>query len=821
MQISHFFINDIQIKQILIILKKKRMGLKCVHCGEDCGRNPIMHNGEAFCCNGCKTVYQLLNQNKLYTYYNLEDTPGIKIETQEFDNQYAYLDKDEVKEKLYEFKEGDMVKITFYIPVIHCAACVWLLENLQLLNKGISFSMVNFIKKEVSVTFNEKEISLRKLVELLASIHYTPKITLDKKNESEERKEESKKLLIKIGVAGFAFGNTMLLSFPEYIQGAFGLEHKYKFLFGILNLLFAIPIITYSGSDYIKSAFKNLAKKMINIDLPVAIGMLAIFFESAFEILNHSGSGYMDSLTGFVFFLLVGKWYQNKTYQALSFERDYKSYFPIAVTVLDDKKEDSILLENLKVGQKILVRNLELVPADSKLLKGEAYIDYSFVTGESQPVKKEVGDIIFAGGRQIGEALELEVDVEVMQSKLTKLWNQEDKTISTEKDLSTGIDIISKYFTITVLSIAVITGFAWLFIDSSIAMKAFTAVLIVACPCALALSLPFTYGTTMGLLGKKGFYLKKTDIVEKLSKIDTIVFDKTGTITETDSIKVEYQGETLNEDEFAMIKSVTRQSTHPMSSAVYEFLKKYPYINVEDFRELPARGVIGLFNGTKIKVGSAEFVNADESVLNKKSSLVYISVNEDVKGFFSVENKYREGLEEIISSLEKNYELHLISGDNNTELTKLIPLFKDEKRINFNQSPTDKLNYIKELKAKDKNVLMIGDGLNDSGALLEANAGISIADDIYHFSPACDAILEANKFKSLNKYIKFSKNAIKVVYVSLGISFVYNVVGLYFAISGQLSPIIAAILMPASSISVVAFASISVILLSKLRKNKL
>ncbi|NPA45237.1 MAG: HAD-IC family P-type ATPase [Chlorobi bacterium] len=797
------------------------MGLKCVHCGEDCGRNPIMHNGEAFCCNGCKTVYQLLNQNKLYTYYNLEDTPGIKVETQDFDNQYAYLDKDEVKEKLYEFKEGDMVKITFYIPVIHCAACVWLLENLQLLNKGISFSMVNFVKKEVSVTFNEKEISLRQLVELLASIHYTPKITLEKRTESEQRKEESKKLLMKIGVAGFAFGNTMLLSFPEYIQGAFGLEDSYKFLFGILNLLFAIPVITYSGSDYIKSAFKNLSKKMINIDLPVAIGMLTIFFESAFEILNHSGSGYMDSLTGFVFFLLVGKWYQNKTYQALSFERDYKSYFPIAVTVLEDDKEDSILLENLKVGQKILVRNLELVPADSKLLKGEAYIDYSFVTGESQPVKKEVGDMIFAGGRQIGEALELEVEVEVMQSKLTKLWNQEDKTISEEKDLSTGIDLISKYFTITVLSIAVLAGITWLFIDSSTAMKAFTAVLIVACPCALALSLPFTYGTTMGIFGKNGFYLKKADVVEKLSKIDTIVFDKTGTITETDSIKVKYYGKPLTDEEFSMIKSVTRQSTHPMSSAIYEHLKKYPYIKVEDFRELPARGVIGLFNNIKIKVGSIEFINAEDNISKKGASIVYVSINEEVKGYFTVENKYREGLQEIISSLKSNYDLHLISGDNNTEFNKLLPLFEDETKINFNQSPTDKLNYIKNLKEKGKNVLMIGDGLNDSGALNEANVGISIADDIYHFSPACDAILEASKFKSLNKYIKFSKIAIKVVYVSLSISFIYNVIGLYFAVTGQLSPIIAAILMPASSISVVAFASTSIILLSKLKKNKL
>ncbi|MCF6366732.1 MAG: heavy metal translocating P-type ATPase metal-binding domain-containing protein [Bacteroidales bacterium] len=796
------------------------MGLKCVHCGEDCGKNPIMRNDIPFCCNGCKTVCQLINQNKLYKYYNLEDSPGIKIETQDFDNKYAYLDKDEVKEKLYEFKEGNIVKVTFYVPTIHCVSCVWLLENLHTLNNGISFSMVNFIKKEVSVTFNEKEISLRQVVELMSSIHYIPKITLEERNKYDERKEENKRLLKKIGVAGFAFGNTMLLSFPEYIQGSFGLEEKYKFLFGILNLLFAIPVIAYSGSDYIKSAFKNLFKKIINIDLPVAVGMSAIFLQSSYEILSRSGSGYMDSLTGFTFFLLIGKWFQNKTYTALSFERDYKSYFPIAVTILEGDEEDSVLLENLKAGQKILVRNQELIPADSKLLKGEAYIDYSFVTGESQPVKKEVGDNIFAGGRQTGEALELQVEVEVMQSKLTKLWNQESNNELKTKNLGSIVDKVSKYFTVAVLIIAVITGIAWLFINPSIAMKAFTSVLIVACPCALALSLPFTYGTTMSIFGKNGFYLKKTDVVEKLSKIDTIVFDKTGTITESGGLKVEYRGEELSNEELSMIKSITRQSTHPMSSAIYEYLKKHKSKKVNRFREFPARGVVGEFDNVKVKAGSAEFVGFENNLQEAKASSVYISINEKVKGCFSVENKYRKGLDNIISELEKKYHLHLISGDNQTEEQNLLPLFKKNNRLNFNLSPVDKLNYVKLLKDTGSNVLMIGDGLNDSGALTEANAGISIADDIYHFSPACDAILDAGKFQSLNKFIKFSKTVIKIVYACLAISFIYNIIGLYFAVSGMLSPIIAAVLMPASSISVVAFASFSVILMSKLKKLK-
>ena len=793
------------------------MGNICVHCGEDCGKHPIMWQDMPFCCNGCKTVYQLLNKNKLYSYYEIEDKPGIKVETNDFDDKYAYLDKEEVKERLFEFKEGNMAKVTLFIPAIHCASCVWLLENLNTLNSGISSSLVNFVKKEVSITFNENEITLRHLVELLASIHYIPHISLEKTNEHDERKEEGKKLLKKIGVAGFAFGNTMLLSFPEYIQGSFGLEHKYKFLFGILNLLFAIPVISYSGSDYIKSAFKNLFKKIINIDLPVAVGMLAIFLDSAYEILSHSGAGYMDSLTGFVFFLLIGKWYQNKTYRALSFERDYKSYFPIAVTILQEGKEESILLEKLTPGNKVLIRNQELIPADSKLLKGEAYIDYSFVTGESQPIKKNIGDIIYAGGRQTGEALELEVTTEVLQSKLTKLWNQDNKDEIKEKDLSTVTDNISKYFTVIVLSIAAITAVAWLIIDSKEALLAFTSVLIVACPCALALSVPFTFGTVMGIFGKNGFYLKKTNITEKLSHVNTIVFDKTGTITKSEGLDVNYIGEKLSEEELSLIKSVTGQSTHPMSSAVYEYLKKYPSKKISDFRELPARGVIGIYENKKIKVGSYEFIYNKEQSKAEKTS-VYISINDEPKGYFTIENKYREGLNEIIASLKKDYGLHLISGDTDAEKTTLLKVFTDENKLNFNKSPVEKLEYIKNLKKQGKNVMMIGDGLNDAGALNEANVGISVADDIYHFSPACDAILEAEKFKSLNKFIHFTKTSINVVKVSLAISFLYNIIGLYFAVTGQLSPVIAAILMPASSISVVAFVSFAVILLSKMKR---
>lgn len=780
--------------------------IKCIHCGEDCGKNPVTWEGKPFCCEGCKTVYQILNENKLGTYYSMYETPGIKVDLQDFGGKYSYLDKDEIKEKLIYFTEGEYSRTKLYIPDIHCSSCIWLLENLYLLNPSITQSMVNFVKKEVDITFKNTEISLRQIVELLASIHYIPMINLQSIT-GEKNKSENKKIIYKLGIAGFVFGNTMLLSMPEYIPGE--VSKDFQSFFGWFNFFLAIPVLLYSASDYLLSAYKNLRHKMVNIDLPISIGIISIFAESSYEIFTGSGSGYMDSMAGLVFFLLVGKWYQNKTYQALSFERDYKSYFPVAVTRIKNDKEDFVPIEEVVVGDRLVIHNQELIPADGVLMKGEANVNYSFVTGEAKPVFKKVGDELYAGGKQIGSTIELEVTKEVMQSRLTQLWNQDiHRTDDSHKDLSSLVDTISKWFTAFILITASIAAFAWWFIDKSVIIFAFTSVLIVACPCALALSIPFTYGNTMRIFGRMGFFLKKATVVESIKHIDTLVFDKTGTITYTDLLSVNYEGKALTEKEEFYFKSLSRQSKHPLSTAVFEFLESNYSKEVEEYREIPASGTIGIIDGKTIRLGSASFVGCQPIEILDIASVVYASIDGEYWGCFLIENKYRQGIEQVIDSLKQHYELHLISGDNDAEKSRMKALFGSDENLRFNQSPVDKLEYIKSLKEKGKRVLMIGDGLNDAGALNESHVGISIADDVFNFSPACDAILEAEKFEFLPEFLFNTSSSLKVVYASFALSLLYNVVGLYFAVTGQLSPIIAAILMPISSVSVVAFVTL-------------
>jgi len=751
-------------------------------------------------------------------YYQLETAPGVKLKLEQIpgEEKYAYLDLEEIKKKLLDFSDAGVSKIRFFIPTIHCASCIWLLENLHTLHSAVIQSSVNFPKKEVSITFREEEISLRQLVELLASIHYLPEINTKDQSANGETKN-SRTLLLKIGIAGFSFMNAMLYHFPQYLPGSEFLEANLKLVFGWLSFLLSLPVLLYCANDYFLSAFKSLRKKIVSIDLPIALGLITLFIQSSIELMSNQGIGYFDSLTGLVFFLLIGKWYQSKTYEALTFERDYKSYFPVAVTKVTDNGNETIPMEKLKAGDRILVRNQELIPADSTLGKGNASIDYSFVTGESIPVARNIGDFVFAGGRQLGSAIELLVQKEVEQSYLTQLWNQ-DHSEDDSKAMSGLINKVSQYFTLAIISIALLAYIFWHFTDPGKAIFAFTSVLIIACPCALALTIPFTFGSTIRQFGRRGFYLKNTDVIERLHNIKTVVFDKTGTITHTQSSKLKFIGDKLTNEQLRIIKSLVFHSTHPLSKTIYHFIDEPNLHEVTNYKEIPSLGITGIVVGKKVTIGSKYFVTGDQHDQDKLKTQVWVFIENKVLGYFQFENNYRDGLAETIATLSPNYELHLISGDNEAEQEKLEKIFPVNSKLNFNQSPTDKLNYIKKLQQKGQETLMIGDGLNDAGALNESKVGVVIADNIYNFTPACDAILQADKFVSLQKFIKFTKTSMTIVWLSFLISFLYNAIGISFAVQGNLSPIVAAILMPASSVTVVAFATFSVNIMARRRK---
>lgn len=770
----------------------------CYHCGEPCTDDLFVIEEKKFCCFGCKTVYEILQENDLCNYYDLQSHPGQsqkhKIET----TKYEILDRPDIRSRYVSFSNGKQMHLKFYLPLIHCSSCIWLLENLHALHPGIIQSTVDFTRKEIFIIADESQISLKEVAGVLDSIGYEPYLSMvdlgEKKMQSPNRSR-----LIKIGVAGFCFGNIMLFSAPEYLAGGDLQDMHLQRLFQFLSLFLSLPVFFYSATEFYTSSWKSLQNRFLNIDAPIALAIIITFVRSLWAVFVEHEGGYFDSMSGIVFFMLVGRYFQDYTYKAISFERDYRSYFPLAVTKLTDGKTEQIPLSELQSGDHFIVHNGELIPADSILIRGHAQVDYSFVTGEAEPVEKTMGDLIYAGGKQCGTHLELRVIKDVSQSYLTQLWNNSDTT-KQDAQQNSFIHLLSKHFSIIVLVLSVAACIVWLFLDPSRALDALVTPLIIACPCALLLSSTFTYGNAITRLGRFGFYLKNAGVIEKMQHITTLVFDKTGTITQGKSAEIIYEGTPLTAEQKSLIYTVAKESTHPYSRAIVRFLHEQPIVQVNTIKEKTGAGIEAMTEKYSIKIGSAEFVDAKSD----GASASYISIDNHVIGRFIFRNTYIDGLHTTIRDLKKRFHVYLISGDNAREQGRLAEIFGIENQF-YNFKPSDKQQFIQTLQSNGEKVMMIGDGLNDAGALLKSDVGLAVTADIHNFTPASDAIIDIRNMHNLGNLLQYAVHSKNVITGSFVLSIIYNVVGLYFALQGLLEPVIAAILMPLSTITIVLF----------------
>ncbi|KRT17941.1 ATPase [Pedobacter ginsenosidimutans] len=781
----------------------------CYHCGEDLPKVKYQVGDKDFCCAGCMAVFKILSENNLCNYYVYNNNPGRQFKNE---SHLEYLDEPKIIDQLLDYKHESSSIITFYIPAIHCSSCIWLLEHLYKINPAIYSSRIDFLKKQVTISFNHDEISLRQLVETLNQIGYEPLISLQDVVQ-EHSSSVDKALVLKIAVAGFLMGNVMLFSFPEYF-GLSGFEKQFQSLFGWLNLTFSIPAAFYCGRDYFTSAITSLKHRHINLDTPLALIIAVLFLRTAFEILFSTGPGFADTLTGLVFLLLMGKWLKQRTYHHISFDRDYRSYFPIAVTTLQNGKEKPVSINEIKIGDRLWIRNGELVPADAILMKGEAWMDMSFVTGESDPVHKVLGEIIYAGGRQTSEAIELEVIKPVSQSYLTGLWNNDNYKNNTEKQNFN--DTVAKYFSLGVFLIAfAATGYWLLQNDSHKAWSAFTAVIIVACPCVLALSTPFTLSAILSVFDKKGFYVKNTDAVEELAKCDALIFDKTGTLTSNENAEIGFSG-TISGEEKIIVGSLLRNSNHPLSRHILKALNVDRFYSLSDYKEVVGKGLTAKINNHSIYAGHLSMLPME--VESARESGVHIVIDHVYKGCFDIKQQWRSGLAQLILKLSK-LKLLVLSGDTDKDRWMLDTIFTPKTTIRFRQSPHQKLHAVLKLQQGGNKVMMLGDGLNDAGALKQSDFGIALTDNINNFTPGCDAILKGSALNFLPDFIRLSKDGLKIIKISFAIAIVYNCIGIYFAVQGTLYPLVAAVLMPISTVTIISFTTLATRWFA--RKNKL
>lgn len=771
----------------------------CYHCGEPCLEEVIHKKDHNFCCHACATVYEMITESGLSEYYKLgvgQGSRGLIV-----GDRFAILEREEVERELLEFCEGNQARIRLRLPDIHCASCIWLLENLYRLNPGVSRVEVDFSRKSASISFDRSQVSTRALCELLTMIGYEPEIKAGGL-EKDQQKRKRRLFLVRLGLSGFCFGNIMLFSLPEYLGAASASDHRLMLLFSILNLVMGLSVFLIGGWPWLYSAVAGLKNKHFSIDVPIAIGFVAIAGKSVFDIINGSGPGYFDSLSGLIFLLLIGRWYQNRAFDSLQFDRDYKSFFPLSVRIEKGEQEEIIKLEELETGMRLKILPGELNPADTKVISGSVRVDYSFVTGESEPVEKVAGETVFAGGRILGSAAILEVVRKVDAGYLSRLWNETDNSREkTEVDGRALIDRVAVIFTYSILVVAFFTTIYWWVVNPAQIMDALVAVLLVACPCALALSWPLTYGSSIRRLAKAGLFVKNEAVVELMATTDTLVFDKTGTITELQAGDLTYEGRGFTQQEMDAVFTVASASAHPSSTAIAMWFNGLGAVSNDSILELISEeagvGVKGRVGELEVFIGRPAQQEEKSNMLNERATVILLNGIEVGRVRFA--NKYREGIDQTLQHLGKHFNLHLLSGDHDGEAERLKKM-ANWTGVLFRQKPEDKRSYIEEL-SKTKRVMMFGDGLNDAGALAASRVGISISNNRYHFTPACDAIVPGTNLTDIENYLIFAKKSRKLLFVSFGVSIAYNLIGIAFAVSGHLNPFVAAILMPASSLS--------------------
>jgi P-type Cu+ transporter len=775
----------------------------CRHCGEPCAAGAIATVDGDFCCRGCETVFSLLQRAGLGAFYSCEVTPGAsQKQTERRDAlRFAALDDPATADRLITFNDGTTARVTFAVPSIHCSSCVWLLEQLWRFDEGITRSEVDLLRRSVLVEFSPASTTLRRIAEQLTAVGYEP--SLSPEDAPASVPASRRRLHLQIGVAGFAFGNIMLFSIPRYANGA-PLDPAFQRTFDLLNIALAIPVLLFSAAPYFRTAWEAIRGRSMAIEVPVALGLAVLFVRSVFDIATGYSEGFLDSFAGLVFFLLLGRLFQQKVFDRIAFDRTYRSFLPLSVRVERPSGVDLVPLAQVKPGDCIQIRPGEVVPADSVLVsRAGSRIDYAFVTGEQTPIELAAGDVVRAGGRAV-DLMRLRVSRDVSHSHLASLWNNPIFAKTKSRWLTEVASRFGAWFTLGAIGLAIAGAVVW-WPDAGASASVATAVLIIACPCALTLSAPLTLGTAMGLMGRRGLYLKHPAVAFDLSRIDVIAFDKTGTLTETGERRI-IESSLPSSRAWTLIRELAMHSTHPVSRAIVNYgdVGADLETRVTDVHEIAGQGITGVADGMCLAIGSAQLTGIHPADPGMAADRTFVRAGDET-GWIRMSSAVRPGVERAARTLSRSHSVHLLSGDHDGERSRWIDIFGSQMR--FRQTPQDKLDFIKAEHDAGHHVMMIGDGLNDSGALAAADVGIAVSDHTACIVPACDAVIAGDRVAHLSAFVRYATRARTVVFVCFLVSVLYNTVGLTLALGGELTPIASAILMPVSSLTIIAVSS--------------
>jgi Cu+-exporting ATPase len=761
-----------------------------------------------FCCNGCQGVFNLLNEEGLDSFYDKNSNAKLTPPTKMYEDS-SNFDTESFRDAFVKVNSDGFSEVSLIIEGIHCSACVWLNEKALHKMDGVIEANINFTNNKATIVWADDVVKLSSIIEMIRSIGYNA-FAYDASIQETHANKERKAYYLKMAVAIFASMNIMWIAVAQYAGYFSGITQDVKTILNIAEGVLATPVLFYSGWVFFRGAYYGLKTKVVNMDLLVATGALFTYIYSIYITVTEHGEAYFDSVSMIITFVLIGKFLEVLSKKNAADTLDViGKHIPSEVNLVINNTIVACKLDNVKVGDRIVVASGEKVLLDGEIIKGSGSFDESNLTGESDPIYKKQGDTIISGTTSINADVHFIASKDFKHSTLSNLVTLLESAINKKPKIQQMANKLSEHFSSAILALSFLTFFAWLISGNDFEMSFMIgiSVIVIACPCALALATPVATLVGLSLGAKKGILFKEAAQLETMAKVDTLVLDKTGTITigKPEVVNVHI----YNEFDKALLYSLTKLSKHPVASGITKYLneenEKIQEIIFDEFFQIPASGI-------KAKIGDIEVLGGNLKLLeqngisfdfNADNTLFYYVVNKKIVAIYELSDKIKNGALELIKELKnRNIKTIMLTGDNEHIARKVATQIGITDFV-YEQTPQNKSEYISELHNQKRTVVMVGDGVNDILALSSADIGIVMGSGSDIAVEVGDVVLLNDSLQSLQDAFKISRTTYGLIKQNLFISLAYNAITIPLAMAGYVIPLVAAISMSVSSLLVV------------------
>lgn len=802
------------------------MSIHCYHCGlpvEKVGSFTAIVSNETreFCCFGCQTVCETIHNAGLESFYQKTPDGEFLAPPPELSAELASYDLDDVQAD-YVDNLGDVRTIHLLVEGIHCAACVWLIEHSLAKQSGVISAEVNLTSKRLRLKWDNRLSSLSKILHALGNIGYAA-VPFDPDTAEGALAKRHRSLLYRMAFAGFAMMNLMWITIALY-SGAD--EGEFKNWFHWLSFLIATPTLFYAGYPFLRNAILGLRRRYLTMDLPIAIGATATYSYSTYVTMmgSHHGHVYFDTVVNFLFVILVGRYLEAiSKREALSATSRLLELQPKLATVIIEGSPKVVPIRSVKVGDHILVKPGEKVPVDGVIIDGQSAVDESMLTGESLLVVKKLNDTVVAGSINGEGAFTVKAEQVLRNTALAKIVALMEDAQASKAPIQCTADRIVPWFVVITLTLATITFLYWNQFDFEHALLAATSVLIITCPCAFGLATPMSVAVATGMGAHHGILVKQGAALEYLSHVTHFVFDKTGTLTEGKLrvVRIEPLTGLSQDDLLRFAASVEQHSEHGIAKAVIEesISHHLELLPITDFSSSAGQGVQANLHGRKVLLGtqvwlSEQSISIPTSGLDRATileqqgiSCIFVAIDGEVVGLIGLADQLRSDAKKMIADLQQQgIAVTVLSGDRSSVVKAITSELGDIERY-AEVLPKDKSDVIKALQKQGAIVAMVGDGVNDAPALIQADVGIALASGTDVSIESADIVLSHNELYKVADARRLASRTLRTIRQNIILSISYNIIMVPLAMTGHVNPLIAAITMPISSLLVIGNAA--------------